>query len=394
MMKNRPKVAVVVVSYRPYPGGERVAFETTERLAASGRYEVHVFAHKFGKDVHPAIHRHTIPRFPFTYTGKVLSYTWMAMQMARRDRFDVIHTHDRMPNQDVATLHGGCHAAYLDSMLAAMTDPHQRERERRKIRHRLTFAIQTRQFAPGHYHTLLAVSEMVRQEAIRLYNVPASKVRVTYNGVNLDEFSPTHRALLGEALRAEFGLQEREVVGLFVGSGYARKGVQELITALAQSGGDARRLRVLIVGRGNVKRYQALAGERGIVDRVIFAGERHDIDRFYAAADFFCLPTYYDPCSLVVLEALASGLPVVTTRSNGASEFITPGENGYVISHATDTAALGQALETLSDKATCQRMGHAARPAVEGYSWEHMVEQHVKVYEEVIAWKRSVNVEN
>jgi UDP-glucose:(heptosyl)LPS alpha-1,3-glucosyltransferase len=359
----------------------------TERVAASGRYEVHVFAHTFGQQVHASIRRHLIPRFPFTHIGKIMSYTWMAMRLARRDRFEVVHTHDRLPNQDVATLHGGCHAAYLEAILASIDDLRRRARERGKARHRLALALEARQFAPGHHHLLLAVSDMVRQEVIRHYNVPEAHVRVIHNGVDLKEFTPALRPRYRDRIRTEFGLHVDDILALFVGSGFERKGVRELMAALAQSRGDAPRLHVLIAGRGNLRRYSTLARELGIADRVTFAGERRDINRLYAAADLFCLPTHYDPCSLTVLEALASGLPVITTRSNGASECITPGENGFVIAHPADTPALAEAFAALSDPALCARMGHAARAAAEGRSWERVVAEIMRVYEEVMARK-------
>jgi UDP-glucose:(heptosyl)LPS alpha-1,3-glucosyltransferase len=389
MSHARPKIGVVVIGYHPYGGAERGAFETTERVAASGRYEVHVLAHKFGEQVHPAIRCHTIPRFPFTHIGKVLSYTWMAIWMARRARFDVVHTHDRLLNQDIATLAGGCHAAYLQTILAQIEDPKRRASERRKIRHRLALSIEARQFAPGHYHTFFAVSKMVQQEVVGLYNVPESRVRVVPYGVNFEEFSPSLRTRYRKPIRAEFALQEHDVVALYVGNGYERKGLKDLLTAFAQSRGDAQRLHLLVVGRGHVQRYQALAQKWGIADRVIFAGARQDVNRFYAAADFLCLPTYYDPCALVVLEAMASGLPVITTHSNGAAEFITTGENGYVIAHAADTPALVQTLEILSNKASCECMGRAACPAIEGRSWERVTAETMNVYEEIVASKKT-----
>jgi len=137
-----------------------------------------------------------------------------------------------------------------------------------------------------------------------------------------------------------------------------------------------------VVGKGREAPYRRLAAQLGVAARVKFWGPVPETAPFYQAATVLALPTIYDPCSNVVLEALACGTPVVTTGANGAAEFITPGENGAVISEPDDIFGLAEALATFLAWARAPQVRRASVQAVAGLSWETTVAQTLEVLAE------------
>lgn len=176
---------------------------------------------------------------------------------------------------------------------------------------------------------VIANSQMVKNEIIEFYDYPAERIDLVYTGVPLEVFSGAteHRW----ERRRVLNLGEGDVVLLFVGSGWERKGLREAIAACKNP-----KLRLLVAGRGDERKFKA--------PHVQFLGEVRDMPAVFAAADIFILPTFYDPFSNACLEALASGLPVITTRDNGFSEIIEDSVHGSIVDYATDTAALGDAI--------------------------------------------------
>jgi UDP-glucose:(heptosyl)LPS alpha-1,3-glucosyltransferase len=165
-----------------------------------------------------------------------------------------------------------------------------------------------------------------------------------------------------------------------MGSGFARKGLAYLIRAFADlKDKDAR---LWVVGKGRPAPYQALAARMGVAERVKFWGPQGEAAPFYQAATVLALPTLYDPCSNVALEALGCGCPVVTTAANGAKEFIAPGENGALLDRPDDTAALSAALEDFLVRDGGLRVREAAAQAVSHLSWDVTVSRTLAVLEE------------
>jgi UDP-glucose:(heptosyl)LPS alpha-1,3-glucosyltransferase len=161
---------------------------------------------------------------------------------------------------------------------------------------------------------------------------------------------------------------------------FERKGLREAILATCGGDGEAPGLSLLVVGKEDPRKYEQLASRSCDAKRVTFAGRTDDPYGFYQAADFFVLPTRHDPCSLVVLEALAMGLPVVSTVFNGACEIMTDGKHGFVLSDPSDAEALAAAMRQLLDP---QRRGQMSRACLElrpRLAYAHHLEQLLAVY--------------
>jgi UDP-glucose:(heptosyl)LPS alpha-1,3-glucosyltransferase len=192
---------------------------------------------------------------------------------------------------------------------------------------------------------VIAASQILVSEITDLYRYPADNIDVVRNGIPLDTFRFDPR--LREQSRAELNLKQDQIAVLFVGSGWERKGLLFAIEALALC--KNRKMRLLVAGRGDTRRYKTTRLRFWREEPVHFLGEVADLTPVYAAADIFVLPTIYDPFSNACLEALASGLPVITTRSNGFSEIIDEGVHGSIVDNPASLVDLREAIDFWSD---------------------------------------------
>jgi UDP-glucose:(heptosyl)LPS alpha-1,3-glucosyltransferase len=255
-----------------------------------------------------------------------------------RSECDVLMSLERVWRCDVYRAGDGVHRAWLECRKEFGT-PFQRLFRIFNRKHKNILRLEKSLFADGGAGRVIVNSQMVKDEIVDLYGYPGDKIDIVRNGVPLDQFrfDPEIRA----KARASLEVKPREVAALFVGSGWERKGLRFTIDAIEAC--RDRRVRLLVVGRGNRHRYKST--------RAQFFGEVVNLPVFYAAADIFILPTIYDPFSNACLEALASGLPVITTRANGFSEVIDDGVHGSIVDLPNDIAALRGALESWSDDA-------------------------------------------
>lgn len=184
---------------------------------------------------------------------------------------------------------------------------------------------------------VIANSQMVRDEIVDLYNYRRDKIDIVPNGIPLDQFQ--FDPVLRETSRRQRSLAADDVCVLFVGSGWERKGLRFAIDAVKAC--ENSKINLLVAGRGNQGRYAS--------ERARFIGEIADLRPVYAAADVFILPTIYDPFSNACLEALASGLPVITTRANGFSEIMEDRIHGSIVDLADNVADLATAIEDWAD---------------------------------------------
>ena len=241
--------------------------------------------------------------------------------------------------------------------------------------HRYLLGAERRLFASPRLRAVICNSRMVREEIRAHFGVPEDKLQVIYNGVDLQAFHPRLK-LERAALRARLGIAADAMVYLFVGSGFERKGLPQLLRALAglETG------ELIVVGQDKrAQSMQRLAARLGLSRRVHFAGAQDDVKPWYGAADCFVLPSLYDPFPNAALEAMAAGLPVVTSAQCGAAEFIEPGRSGAVCD-ALDAAGLLQCLQTINAPETAGKMGEAAREAVAGLGLDRMAAQLAGLY--------------
>ncbi len=312
--------------------------------------------------------------------GRVLGFAWQARQVLRRGRFDLVFSLERTLYQDVYRAGDGCHREWLARRRVFASLP---ERVHLSLSpfHRSLIYLEKRLFQDPGLKLIIANSRQVAAEIRRHYQVAGGKLRVIYNGVDRERFAPARVAALAAKTAGEHNLEPGGPTILFVGSGFKRKGLQFLIGALPRL--ECREARLLVVGQGRTRSYEDLARRLGVGRRVRFLGRQAQVERFFAAGRVLALPTIYDPCSNVVLEALASGLPVITTAANGASEFIRVGENGAVLARPDDLAGLAAALDEYLERAADPRVQAAALEAVAELSWPQTVAQILAALKEI-----------
>lgn len=220
---------------------------------------------------------------------------------------------------------------------------------------------------------IVAVSQQVERELLEI-GVPPERIRVILNGVDLQEFSP------GEAKRQTWGLPERVTLALFAGNAQTpRKNLDTVVRALAQ----VPELHLVVAGTTTGTTYRQLVAALGLSERVHFLEHRFDVPELMKVVDLLVFPSRYEPFGLVVIEAMASGLPVITGATTGAAEIITP-ECGIVLPEADDIQALAQALSLLaSDQGQRCQMGQVARSIAQQYSWTSMAQIYVNLFEEL-----------
>ena len=247
-----------------------------------------------------------------------------AFQRARRPG-QVVLSLDRVPGCEVFRAGDGVHAAWLERR-SRFESAWKRRLRIFNLKHAALLGLERQVFES--VRLVIANSRMVAEEIVRWHDFPESRIRVVHNGIG----SPIPRISREEA-RRRFEIPDQAFCVLFVGTGWERKGLHFAIEAVETLGGNTL---LLVAGRGNTGQYRSPQAK--------FLGVVKDLPALYTAADVFTLPTIYDPFSNACLEAIAAGLPVVTTTANGFAEILTPGVHGNIVEPG-DVKALAAALE-------------------------------------------------
>jgi len=265
-------------------------------------------------------------------------------RMRAQLRVDILFSLERVWSCDVYRAGDGVHRAWLDRR-RKFELPLKRFVRSLNSKHQDLLRLEQSLFSGGNTKRVIAGSQMVKDEIVNLYGYSADKIDIVRNGVPLEKFR--FGPELREKSREELNLKPDQIALLFAGSGWERKGLLFAIEAAALC--KDRKIRLLVAGRGNARLHKTKRLRFWREEPVQFLGEVADMLRIYAAADIFILPTIYDPFSNACLEALACGLPVITTRSNGFSEIIENGVHGSIVDHARDLLALRDAIRLWSD---------------------------------------------
>ena len=352
------RVALVTKRTDPKLGGaERYTYDLADRLARAG-HEVSMLA-ATTDHVPAGVAPVTLSERGLT---KVQRYNRLLDSLdAHLDAhsYDVVHAMLPVRRCDVYHPHAG-----LARAMAASDSAKQRFLNPRRGRRAEVEGALLESSAPP---IVLCLSEYVRGSVREWYKLDDAHLPILFNAVDIRTYDPAARPDARAATRARLGLAPDDRVALFVGQDLDRKGLREAVLAMEAFKSDER-TKLLIVGKPSAREQLALAERAGVRDRVIKAPFSPDVYAFYSAADFLVLPTKHDPCSLVVLEALAMGLPVISTRFNGACEIMTNGTHGFVLDDPLDVPALSAAMRSLLDDAERSRMAEAClalRPRLE-----------------------------
>jgi UDP-glucose:(heptosyl)LPS alpha-1,3-glucosyltransferase len=369
------------------PGGAEATLKNLAQGLVAAGHRVTVYGAGAGSDgartLGPQVEFVPVPVWSGK-TGRLLSYALNTRRLLSQAQVDVVFSLERTLGPHVYRAGDGCHREWL-ARRAPFLSPGRRLIQNLSPFHRVMLWMEKQLFTHPELKRVIANSRQVQEEIIRHYGVDPDMVRVVYNGLDHRVFRPlaeTERRNLRQRLEApkEGGIM------LFAGSGFARKGLTYLLEACSRLKDEGQQL--WVVGKGRVGGYQTLAQKLGVAKRVRFWGPQAEVAPFYQVATLLALPTLYDPCSNVVIEALGCGCPVLTTAANGAAEFITPGENGDIIARPDEISIWAQALRDWLDRGRDPGVGQAAREAVAHLSWKATVSQTLEVLQEAAMSRR------
>lgn len=362
------KLALVRQKYTPFGGAERFVARALASLKARG-VDVEIIARQWTDGPVPG---RRVDPFYLGRTWRDWSFARAVQQIIAAGDYDLVQSHERIPGCHIYRAGDGVHATWLE--LRGNPVPIS-------LWHRYTLTAEHALFAHYNLRAVICNSRMVRDDIVRRFGVAAEKLHVIYNGVDLEHFHPRLRDAHRQALRGKVGADDTASVVLFVGSGYARKGLSTLLAAFARL--QSTQAELWVVGRDKDEAaLQSQAAKLGIAPRVRFFGAQQDVRPFYGAADVFALPTVYDPFPNAALEALACGLPLLTTTTCGAAERVTDA-NGVVIA-AGDVAALATQLEALCAPGRAAAMRAAARASVADLDLDSMAQRLSALYDQLL----------
>jgi UDP-glucose:(heptosyl)LPS alpha-1,3-glucosyltransferase len=396
-------IAFCYESVLPARGGCETYIADLARRLLADRHEVHIYACRWDEQALPkGIQFHAIPG---SWTPRFLK-PWMfgrqCLKALAERTHDVTIGFDKTWGQDVLYPQGGLHVACAE---------HNVRKHSRKFVRKLAKLVKWLDVAHWSYSLLerkqyfglmpsqiVVNSYMVRDHFMRYYHIPPGQLHVVRSAIDSDRFPEQDRLKCRSVAREQYGVQPDETVGLFAAMNYHLKGLEPLLHAAQrlkarpEFQSQPPKFKLLIVGHPDAKAYKDLARSLQIEDIVRFVGYCPEMRNAYFAADFLVHPTFYDPCSLVVLEALACGLPIITTRFNGASELLhsAPGlQEGYVISDPHDHQQLAWCMAQMLDPGRRHAFAHAARRTAAQWTFEQHYRQLMNVLSDVAQRKQA-----
>jgi len=361
------KLALIRQRYTPFGGAERFVARAMQALQAQGAM-VTIVTRRW--DAAKADDALICDPFYLGSLWRDWGFARGVCRMLAQQHFDLVQSHERIACCDIYRAGDGVHREWL-TQRARVLNPLQRLGVMLNPYHRYVLAAEKKLFASTQLKAVICNSHMVKEEIRHHFGVPEEKLHVVYSGVDLETFHPRLKEAHYQSVRAQLGIPGDATFFLFVGSGFERKGLAALLHALAEQPPSAQ---LAVIGHDRRARdYQRVATQLGIAKRVHFLGPQADVKPYYGAADALALPTLYDPFPNAALEALACGLPVITSTKSGAAELIRDGENGFVCD-ALDRRALAQSLHALLE-GRAEGMRGAARATVAELSLEAMAAQ-------------------
>ncbi|HEX7054642.1 MAG TPA: glycosyltransferase family 4 protein [Burkholderiales bacterium] len=368
------RLAIVRQRYNPYGGAERFVARALPALERAGVQVTLIARSAEGWGA-----RELLRVNPF-HVGRLWrdwSFARAARAAWRRASFQLVQSHERIPGCDLYRAGDGVHRRWLE-VRRRHASPLERAGIALNPYHWYVCRAEQRMFEHPRLRAVICNSAMVRDEIRRTFRIAPEKLHVVYSGVDLAHFRREAASGARDAVRAELGVRPRETLFLFVGSGFARKGLDSAIDALAMAAVPSFRLAVVGDDR-HAARYAERARRVGVAERVRFVGARDDVRPLYGAADCFLLPSRYDPFPNTALEALAMGLPALVSSRCGAAEVIERGVNGWVC-EPDDPAGLARLMREAGAAVDRGDMAGAARASAERFGIDAMAARLVDLY--------------
>lgn len=365
-------------------GSERYCVTLARNLRAAG-HDVAVIGESIDEELSGEVTFLQVSTNKLTSWTRNRTFAKNAGKIAQAGRFDIVYALGRAFGVDCVRVTERLQSHWLD---VYYRHPLNRILQRFNPRHRTLIDLERTIYNLPETRRIVTQSQLDRKLLLETYGVPESKIRTIYNGVDTQAFCPTMRQL-SPFVRRELGVPEDVPLLVFASMDFEGKGLRSILKALAATRHNTSRL--LVLGNGPIRKFQGVASELGVGERVLFAGRRSDIARYYGSGDLFLLPTAYEPFPNVNLESMACGLPVMTTSTAGGADVVKTGENGYLISdvHAVDEMIAAIDTHLGLPETDRQRMSEACWATALRFPIERNIQQTLSMFEEVVREKRA-----
>ncbi len=396
-------IAFCYESVLPARGGCETYIADLARRLLADRHEVHIYACRWDEKLLPGgIQFHAIPSSWSPRFLKPWRFGRLCLKAMAERSHDVTMGFDKTWGLDVLYPQGGLHAACAQHNLRKHANPVLRRCAKLAkwfdAAHWSYTLLERRQYLGSTPPAIVVNSHMVRDHFMRHYNIAPGQLHVVRSAIDPQRFPEQDRLKCRVKCREQYGITPNEVVGLFAAMNYHLKGLEPLLHAThrlfarPEFDGNAPAFRLMVVGHPKARSYMNLAHQLGLDDIVKFVGYVPEMRNAYFAADFLVHPTFYDPCSLVVLEALACGLPIITSRYNGASELMhtsSPQQEGYVISDPHDHQQLAWCMAQMIDAGRRHSFAQAARRTAGQWTFEQHYRELMGVLTDAVRRKQA-----
>ena len=379
------KVALVIEWIDPWRGGAETSTSQFVRHLLDRGVELTIVTRSRLSPA-PGMAVHTVAvKSPFR-SHQAAIFSRRATEYLRRGCFDVVHAISPCAGATIYEPRGGTIAETIQRNLAIRPMGLARRLKgaanRFNLKQQRMLRFERRWLGGRHRPHVIAISDYVTRQLRGHYDYPPALIHKVFNGVDPDLADARTRASHRQEIRRLYHIREEDLLAIMVAHNFRLKGLGRWIDALRQLS-EAGRLpiRSLVIGKDNSVRWERRVLREGLGDRLQFTGPTRRVASFFHAADVLVHPTFYDPCSRVVLEALASGIPAVTTRYDGAAEVIQHRVNGWVLEDADCVSRLVESVTELADPAVRAHFCAAARASSQGLSMRQHAEGVYQIYQ-------------
>lgn len=347
--------------------------EVANFLARRG-HETHVLAAEWDASaLHPEVRTHRVP----ARTSPPLLRLWSfrrhsSRSLAALPQIEAVGAFGVISAPGVLWV-ASVHAAWLE-ISAERRNWKGRLKQKLNPIHPYLIYLERQIFKGKDYQHLIALTPQVKDDLMRFYGVPDADITLVSNGFSTEEFNLEARGQR-EKIRLELGYRKEDKVVIFVANELERKGFGPLLRAIASLKRD--NIHLLAVGRLDATAYTAEIEQLGMTQRVKFTGPSSDVAGYYAASDIFALPTQYEAWGLVIVEAMACGLPVVTSALAGAAVAVEPDETGVLLENPDDEAEIARGLVHFLDQV--HPTPEAVSASVQRFAWDRVLLNYERV---------------
>ncbi len=371
------RIALIARRFDPAGGGTERDLIVTARLLKRAGHQVMILAGELRGSC-DGLEVRGIGTPPMPRALKLMRLASALPAAARKAGADVVVSFARTIGADVMRSGGGAHISYVRAArrwrgLAAAALMHL------SPYHRAQMIVERRGFAAPSLKKVISVSNLVRDDLIREFTLDAARVTTIFNGVDLERFNPSGADADRDGIRAQFGIPNDAKMVVFIGNGFARKGLHPLIGAWPLMPPTSW---LLVIGADRyLASFRMRALDLGVGERVIFAGPQSGVERILKAADAFAMPSMFEPFGNVVLEAMAAGVPALASSYCGVAELMRPALAEFVVDNPADCAEIARRLGTMLVRA--EELKSTARGTAERYTWDRYAREFGAVIESV-----------